>query len=137
MPGPTLYSKSSYFEWYGAEVEAKCVATAVAVTREITRAAAEYAAGHHDLWENDTYETQNSVFSSEPHVKPGPVVHGYWGAHGAALFLEMGTVRMAARPWLRPAADATYRLSHFAGALGRRFPSRASQQDVFVNPPAG
>jgi hypothetical protein len=133
----TLYSKSSVFIWYGAEVEAKCVATAVAVTRQITRAAAQYAEGHHDLWENDTYETQNSVFWSEPRVDPvGPTVHGYWGAHGAALFLEFGTVKMAARPWLRPAADATYKMAAFAGALSKAFPRTSSiPSDLYVNPP--
>src|SRR5215469_9620158 len=127
MPRMYSYPGGGFLNWYGGEVEKSCVEVAVVVTHNITKAAAEYARGHHDLWQNDTFRTEDSVFAAEPRVFPGPIVQALWGAHGAALFLEMGFhdyrgFDQPPKPWLRPAADATYRIGNFAGALTKEFP---------------
>lgn len=122
-------------DWNGAPIMLKAVAAAKIATDEITRAMYETAKGDH-AWDNDTGQTEEALFWKEAEVvNPGwflpdnpPRVRGSWGvedkprykvdAYGrqggldsvstkdVALFLEFGTVRMAARPWLYPAWDA-------------------------------
>lgn len=85
----------------------------------------------HPFWENDTYQEEASVFNSpKAHIaEGGRYIWADWGVRdtqrfrerGAisllkgnisdvttrdvALFLEFGTKKMSARPWLYPAWD--------------------------------
>jgi hypothetical protein len=106
---------ASYVTWYGGLVEERFLAAAVATTRNVTRAAARYARNNHP-WQNRTGRTEEGIFALEPVVE-GLMVKGVWGGASPALYLEMGTSKMPAYPFLRPAAAATYRLAHFAGEL--------------------
>lgn len=93
--------------WYGEAVEARIAAVALAAVQEIATAAAAHAIDNHP-WQNDTGETEASVFVNAAELTPAGIARCSWGAAGAALFLEYGTVKMPAYPWLRPAQDATY-----------------------------
>ncbi|HBY46024.1 MAG TPA: hypothetical protein DEU95_06285 [Chloroflexi bacterium] len=57
----------------------------------------------------DTGALKNSI-TFKPAVKTGGALVGSFGSYdiGYAIYQEMGTYRMAARPYLRPAADAFF-----------------------------
>lgn len=109
-PGGTLL-------WYGEAVEARIAAGALLAVEEIAQRAADHAVANHP-WQNRTGETESSVFVNAPELTAAGVARCSWGASGAALFLEYGTVRMPAFPWLRPAQDATY--PHLAALIAER-----------------
>lgn len=100
--------------WYGEAVEARVAAAAMAGVKAIAELAADHARANHP-WKNRTEETEASIFVGEPHITPADVVRCPWGAAGAAVFLEYGTAKMPAYPFLRPAQDATY--PHLLGTM--------------------
>lgn len=86
-------------------------------------------ARHAHIWDNRTGQTEAAVFAEPARLEDGGTwVWGHWGIRelpridddtGAveavstvdvALFLEFGTVKMEARPWIYPAWDATKEL---------------------------
>jgi len=93
--------------WYGEGVHARVAAVAMAAVKEIAERAAEFARDHHP-WRNQSYDTEGSIWVGDPYITSADVVRCAWGAGGAAIFLEFGTVKMPAYPFLRPAQDASY-----------------------------
>lgn len=115
MPREYNFANGSHMTWYGGEIANRATAALVPIVRNVTRAAAEYARRNHP-WKNRTGDLELGIFAAEPKIE-GDVVRGLWGAPSPALYLEMGTVKMPPYPFLRPAADATYRLANFAAEL--------------------
>lgn len=93
--------------WFGERVEARITAAAMLGVHEVAQAAAEHARSNHP-WRSETGAEGASVFVTEPRLRDGQV-REFWGADSPAIFLEFGTHHMPAFPFLRPAADATYR----------------------------
>lgn len=95
-------------KWNGPEIIARVTAACEAGVSATTRAAAKRASDHHP-WKDESGAEEESV-RADPTVVKGPAtVEGSFSADSPALFLELGTVKMQAFPFLRPAADATYR----------------------------
>jgi hypothetical protein len=105
----------TYVHWYGGRVLAGLEVATMNVVRNVTRAAADIARHNHP-WQNRTGQLEASVFAAEPEFR-GDHIYALWGAHWPALYLEYGTVKMDAYPFLRPAAAEAYKLAHFAGAI--------------------
>lgn len=61
-------------------------------------------------WQNRTGTLEGSIRPVAPAQKRGNEFVGLWGSTDVeyALALELGTVKMPAYPYLRPAADAVY-----------------------------
>jgi hypothetical protein len=107
MPYTKRFSDGGYVQWYGREVGDAVEAEVIAEVAATTQRAASYAAAHHP-WQNLSGELEAGIFADEP-VVDGLVVRGRWGAPSPALYLEYGTARSRAFPFLRPAADYAYR----------------------------
>lgn len=131
-----------HVDWNGAGVFAAAMEAGRRAVDFCDEAAAETAREEH-LWENRTFQTEDSVYWRRAHVHLDPAmphVTGEWGVEDrprfkaetdengdmlldrsgkpvlsdteadvstkdVALFLEFGTVKMEARPWLYPAHD--------------------------------
>lgn len=111
----------SYITWYGGQVLANQLELAKVVVTRLTREAAEIARANHP-WQvrrtdQFTGDLEASIWADEARIE-GLEVKGFWGAPPPALWLEMGTVKMAAFPFMRPAQDKAARLANFAG-MGR------------------
>jgi hypothetical protein len=111
-PGGTLVAAN----WYGGAVEKGLEAATLATVGAVTKAAARYARANHPWHSRTVGGLEDSIFAAEPEIK-GDHIYSIWGAHFPALYLEYGTAKMPAYPFLRPAAAATYRLANFAGDI--------------------
>lgn len=96
--------------WKGADVTKKLKRCVKKGMNQTMADASEYAKNNHP-WRNRTGTLEGSI---RPVVEArefrGAIV-GVWGSVDVnyALPLEVGTGRMPAMPYLRPAADATYK----------------------------
>lgn len=111
--------------WNGGSIVAGAQEAVIAAINDIVRVAAELARISH-IWENDSGQTEAAIYSEDARVEDGGTwVWGHWGVRDrpriddrtglpegvstvdVACFLEFGTVRMSARPWIYPVFDAT------------------------------
>lgn len=97
-----------FLNWKGDDVAQK-VKDAARMGIDGTTAAAVVQAKDNHPWSNVTGTAEGSI-QMRPSEEIGDEVVGQWGSYGVDYFLhlELGTVHMAARPSLRPAADAEY-----------------------------
>ncbi len=93
-------------EWRGPQVRAKAVAAAAEGIDAVMALCVREAKARVPV---RTGTLQGSI-ELRPARLIGEAVVGFWGSFIVlyALFVEMGTGRMHARPYLRPAADANY-----------------------------
>ena len=95
----------SGLRWYGDAVEAKAMAAA---TTGVNLTLARCLALAIPRAPVDTGALRASGFI-RPAVRMGTTVMGSWGFSAAyAAYVELGTIRMAARPFMRPAMDVEY-----------------------------
>jgi HK97 gp10 family phage protein len=93
-------------EWRGELVLAEVLAASKAAVDATLQQAADYARVNHD-WQSESGEAEAEIFVEDAHVdSDGMVVGAFGDDSGHALYLEVGTVHMPARPFLRPALDA-------------------------------
>lgn len=94
--------------WRGAEIAAKASVAARTGIDKTTSEAVTYAKQNHE-WQNVTGTLEGSLQmrAAEP---DGTRMVGRWGSFTVnyALWLEIGTSKMPARPYLRPSADVNY-----------------------------
>jgi len=120
----------AYVNWFGGRILTELELATVNTVRAATRAAANHARANHP-WQNQTGELEDSIFAAEPEIK-GDHVFAIWGAHYPALYLEYGTVKMPPYPFLRPAADAAYRLINLAGAIRHEMSGSTDLGSIFL-----
>lgn len=96
--------------WRGREIAAKTAAAARTGIDKTTSEAVLHAKQNHE-WQNVTGTLEGSIQmrGAEPEGPTGKMA-GRWGSFTVnyALWLEIGTSRMPAMPYLQPAADAHY-----------------------------
>lgn len=94
--------------WRGPEVLAKAKAAARHGIDETTSACVNHAKSNHP-WQNQTGTLEGSL-QMRPADDQGSRIVGFWGSFDVdyAIYLEIGTSRAPAYPYLRPAADAEY-----------------------------
>ena len=75
-----------------------------------------------DIVPYDTGTLHNSIQIQDFAEQNGKSIIGRWGSRGVnyAIFVEFGTIKMSAQPYLRPSADRFYRqlenrVKEFAG----------------------
>lgn len=104
----------AYLKWNGRVIAAKMmVAAAVAVNRVMV----ECVVTAQGLVRIKTGTLRGSI-RFEP-ASPGLIVRGLWGSFDVnyAIYQEMGTYKMSAQPYLRPAAEMHYpKLAAYIGA---------------------
>lgn len=95
-------------DWRGDEIQKKILDQAKQAIDQTTAAAVRYAKSNHP-WKNVTSTLEGSIMM-KPSVYRGGLLIGEWGSFDVryAIFLELGTSKMPAYPYLRPAADAEY-----------------------------
>lgn len=101
-------------DWQGREVEAR-LDRAIREGINATMAAAVISAKSNHLWRNRTGTLERSIQVAEyARDVGGGVISGRWGSLDVlyAWYLEFGTSRAAAYPFLRPAADHEYPKLH-------------------------
>ena len=108
--------------WFGDRILAKALSASVAAVEETTQDAAQHAKTDH-RWRDRNGALENAIDTLPVKVE-GLFVKGEWGVEAGERVpywadLEFGTVHMTARPFLRPAADATN--PQLAGRLRRNF----------------
>jgi hypothetical protein len=95
--------------WRGPQIAAKIAAASRFGIDKTTSEAVLYAKQNH-TWQNVTGTLEGSIQMRG--AEPGATgrMEGRWGSFTVnyALWLEIGTEHMPARPYLRPAADANY-----------------------------
>lgn len=94
--------------WRGPEISAKARAAAQRGIDKTTAMCVMHAKTHHP-WNNVTGALEGSL-QLRPAVTIAAKTAGRWGSFTIdyALWQEIGTTNMPARPYLRPAADACY-----------------------------
>ncbi len=96
-------------KWQGAKVAAKMRRAVIHGVNGTMAACVVYAKGNHP-WQNRTGILEGSIDVVEYAHAQGGVVRGLWGSRDVlyAIMQELGTSKMGANPFLRPAADAIY-----------------------------
>lgn len=94
--------------WNGPRIVAAQIEKAKLAIDQTTAACVQHAKDHHP-WRNRTGTLEGSL-QMRPAERRGMRIVGQWGSFQVryAIFLELGTSRMPAYPYLRPAADAEY-----------------------------
>lgn len=95
--------------WRGKEIALRAeVASRVAI--DATMAACVRDAKQTHTFVNRTGTLQNSIRIVDFAARHGLNIQGRWGSQAVAyaIYIELGTSRMAAQPYLRPAADRHY-----------------------------
>lgn len=130
-------------QWFGPQVTAKMLAAQHFGVNKTMAEAVEHAKRNH-TWQNRTGTLEGSIAIAEYAHRSGRGVTGTWGSRDVryALIHELGgrivpkskprlvfqvdgewrnvaSVRIPARPYLRPAADATY--PHLAANIREGF----------------
>jgi HK97 gp10 family phage protein len=121
----------THVSWYGGRILTDMEARTMAVVGNVTKAAASEARANHP-WQNRTGQLEDSIFAAEPEYK-GEEIVSFWGAHFPALFLEYGTVKMPAYPFLRPAFDKVARLANFAGAIRHELSASSGLESIYLD----
>ncbi len=115
------------FTWRGPQVVSKLERAQLRGINRTMQQAVEHAKGNH-TWQNRTGTLEGSISIAEPAHLVRNGASGLWGSKDVryALIHELGgmagrgkKVRIPARPYLRPAADATY--GGLAGNIKRAF----------------
>lgn len=132
--------------WRGKEVERKMIAAIKNGVNQTMSEAAEHAKNNHPGWQSKTGITERSIRPVVPARERGNEVVGIWGVANVrhpfskvttgeiGIFLEFGTknpdgtVRMEAKPFLRPAADAIY--PRLAGNIRGEFKTKVKRIKV-------
>lgn len=109
----------SIVEWNGDELIARLDIRSRDAVSEIADRTADFMRANHP-WENYTGAEELSIFSDGPHeagdtvwAQAGALMQP-WGFRGSpqlrlpAMYLEFGTHKMDARPFIRPAAAAVF-----------------------------
>ncbi len=93
--------------WKGKEVADRVVRATMEAVDDTTAAAVRHAKRRVPV---KTATLQGSI-EARPAQFRRNIVSAFWGSFEAlyAIFVETGTSRMAAQPYLRPAADREYR----------------------------
>jgi hypothetical protein len=96
-------------DWQGRQVQARVIKAAKEGIDATMAAAAIHAKQHHP-WTFRTGTLEGSIAIAEYAHEEGGLIVGLWGSLDVvyAKWLELGTGRMAAYPYLRPAADVEY-----------------------------
>lgn len=99
---------SSHVEWKGDEIVSNMgKATALGIDQVLALCV-------EDAKENHTFENQTGLLEGSIQSRPAKAVGlkwvGVWGSFAVeyAIFVESGTVKLRARPFLRPAAARQY-----------------------------
>jgi hypothetical protein len=98
--------KGSMLLWAGEAVESEIAAGMVLLIKDRADTAAQHARDNHP-WKNRTGGTEASIWSGDPEIH-GPIIRCNWGCASPGIYLELGTSKMPAYPFLRPAADYAY-----------------------------
>lgn len=95
--------------WRGKQIE-KLVDQAAMFGIDKTMSRASIHSKNNHPWRNRTTILEGSIRPVIDARKQGDRIVGVWGSVDVnyAIFLELGTSRMPAFPYLRPAADAEY-----------------------------
>ena len=95
--------------WQGDKLKRKMESAEIKGVNATMAACAVHAKRHHP-WVNRFGFLERSIGIVEHAKDDGRGVRGLWGSQDIvyAIFQELGTKRMMARPYLRPAADAIY-----------------------------
>jgi HK97 gp10 family phage protein len=91
--------------WRGEEIVAELVAASEAAVDTAAARAAAYARDHHQ-WQSRTGEAEAEIFADNAKMDAGKITAEFGDTSDHALYLEVGTVHMEPRPFLRPALDA-------------------------------
>ena len=113
-------------EWKGKEVEDRLVKALIGGVDETMSCASIHAKNHHP-WSNRTGILEGSIRPIvQAHEQGGNVV-GIWGSVDVkyAVYLELGTVKMRAFPYLRPAADVEY--ANLKERIRKRFEKKGGE----------
>ena len=107
-------------EWRGAQVLDKLLK---AVKDGIDETMAECVTEAVRIVPVDTTTLQGSLRVEPAEISRNEVV-GEWGSFDVdyAIYVELGTYKMRAQPYLRPSADREY--PHLKGRIARRFRGR-------------
>jgi len=97
-------------EWRGDEIRAKMVRAAKWGIDKTMSKAVVYAKSQLWLGHGLRTATLQGSIQMRPAEERGRAVVGQWGSFDVhyAIFVELGTSRMKAIPYLRPAADVEY-----------------------------
>lgn len=95
--------------WQGKAIEHRMVEAAKIGVDGTTAACVQHAKTNHP-WTNRSGTLEGSIEMRPAKELAGMVVRGEWGSFmvNYALWLEIGTSKMPAFPYLRPAADSEY-----------------------------
>lgn len=95
--------------WFGGQVSANVKRAQVGGINRTMAEAAIHAKNNHE-WRNRTGVLEGSIGIAEYGHSTANGAAGTWGSQDVAyaIFQEIGTPDIPARPYLRPAADATY-----------------------------
>jgi len=117
-------------KWRGKEVERLLVKASIFAVNKVMSEASIHARNNHP-WSNRTGILEGSIRPIVKAKQQGDRVVGVWGSADVnyAIFLELGTKFMDARPYLRPAADVTYpRLKKFIRSAYRRLGKKKAKR---------
>lgn len=92
--------------WTGEAVVEELTAGMVLLIKDRADTAADYARAEHP-WNNVSGDLEAGIWSGDPEIH-GATIRCSWGAPSPAIYLELGTSKMPAYPFLRPAADHAY-----------------------------